>query len=88
MSGLCGQLSEQHELDAYLYFIRQFIVYSQAWLSSAATPSPFDTSPPLLVQETQRLARDHSLQTAFDMALTKAKEMYSVTLISCDSLIG
>jgi CCR4-NOT transcription complex subunit 1 len=56
------QLSEQHGVDTYLHFIRRLIVHSQARLSSAAAPSAFDTSTSLtfrlLVQETQRLARD------------------------------
>lgn len=62
-------LSEQHGLDTYLHFIRRLIVHSQGRLASSAPPSAFDTSTALtfrlLVQETQRLARDPFLADRF-----------------------
>ncbi|OAX43815.1 Not1-domain-containing protein [Rhizopogon vinicolor AM-OR11-026] len=62
-------LSEQHGLDTYLHFIRRLIIHSQARLASSAPPSAFDTSTALtfrlLVQETQRLARDPFLADRF-----------------------
>jgi CCR4-NOT transcription complex subunit 1 len=77
MSGLREQLSEQHGLDTYLHFIRRLIVHSQARLSSAATPSAFDTSTSLtfrlLVQETQRLARDPFLADRFRDGIDKGE---------------
>ncbi|KAJ7197229.1 Not1-domain-containing protein [Mycena pura] len=55
-------LSEQHGIDTYLHFIRRLIVHSQARLSPSAAPSSFELSTSLtfrlLIQETQRLARD------------------------------
>ncbi|KAF5324741.1 hypothetical protein D9611_004517 [Ephemerocybe angulata] len=61
-------LSEQHGIDTYLHFIRRLIVHSQGRLSSAPTGS-FDASTALtfrlLVQETQRLARDPFLAERF-----------------------
>lgn len=63
------QLSEQHGLNTYLHFIRRLIVHSQARLTSTAAPTAFDTSTSLtfrlLVQETQRLARDPFLADRF-----------------------
>ncbi|KAI9509952.1 Not1-domain-containing protein [Russula earlei] len=62
-------LSEQHGPETYLHFIRRLIVHSQARLQSTAAPSAFDTSTSLtfrlLVQETQRLARDPFLADRF-----------------------
>ncbi|KAL5529441.1 hypothetical protein ACEPAG_5426 [Sanghuangporus baumii] len=62
-------LSEQHGLNTYLHFIRRLIVHSQARLTSTAAPTAFDTSTSLtfrlLVQETQRLARDPFLADRF-----------------------
>jgi CCR4-NOT transcription complex subunit 1 len=70
-------LSEQHGLDTYLHFIRRLIVHSQARLSSAAAPSAFDTSTSLtfrlLVQETQRLARDPFLADRFRDGIDKGE---------------
>ncbi|KAH8108458.1 Not1-domain-containing protein [Phellopilus nigrolimitatus] len=64
-----AQLSEQHGLNTYLHFIRRLIVHSQARLTSTAAPTAFDTSTSLtfrlLVQETQRLARDPFLADRF-----------------------
>ncbi|THH04818.1 hypothetical protein EW145_g5247, partial [Phellinidium pouzarii] len=64
-----SQLSEQHGLNTYLHFIRRLIVHSQARLTSTAAPTAFDTSTSLtfrlLVQETQRLARDPFLADRF-----------------------
>ncbi|KAF8589926.1 Not1-domain-containing protein [Ramaria rubella] len=68
-------LSEQHGLDTYLHFIRRLIVHSQARLASTAAPSAFDTSTSLtfrlLVQETQRLARDPFLADRFRDGIDK-----------------
>ncbi|KAF8510218.1 Not1-domain-containing protein [Hysterangium stoloniferum] len=68
-------LSEQHGLDTYQHFIRRLIVHSQARLASTATPSAFDTSTSLtfrlLVQETQRLARDPFLADRFRDGIDK-----------------
>ncbi|KAI6117594.1 Not1-domain-containing protein [Pisolithus croceorrhizus] len=70
-------LSEQHGLDTYLHFIRRLIVHSQGRLASAASPSPFDPSSTLtfrlLVQETQRLARDPFLADRFREAIDKGE---------------
>lgn len=63
------QLSEQHGIDTYLHFIRRLIVHSQIRLTSTASPAAFDASSALtfrlLVQETQRLARDPFLADRF-----------------------
>jgi len=71
------QLSEQHGIDTYLHFIRRLIVHSQARLASAAAPSAFDTSTSLtfrlLVQETQRLARDPFLADRFRDGIDKGE---------------
>ncbi|KAI5983751.1 Not1-domain-containing protein [Pisolithus albus] len=70
-------LSEQHGLDTYLHFIRRLIVHSQGRLASAVSPSPFDPSSTLtfrlLVQETQRLARDPFLADRFREAIDKGE---------------
>ncbi|KZP29910.1 Not1-domain-containing protein [Athelia psychrophila] len=70
-------LSEQHGLDTYLHFIRRLIYHSQARLASAAAPSAFDTSTSLtfrlLVQETQRLARDPFLADRFRDGIDKGE---------------
>ncbi|KAG2020512.1 CCR4-Not complex component [Coprinopsis cinerea AmutBmut pab1-1] len=61
-------LSEQHGVDTYLHFIRRLIVHSQS--RTTATPAAaVDASTALtfrlLVQETQRLARDPFLAERF-----------------------
>jgi CCR4-NOT transcription complex subunit 1 len=70
-------LSEQHGIETYLHFIRRLIVHSQARFSSAAPPSAFDTSTSLtfrlLVQETQRLARDPFLADRFRDGIDKGE---------------
>ncbi|KAH7889967.1 Not1-domain-containing protein [Phlebopus sp. FC_14] len=70
-------LSEQHGLDTYLHFIRRLIVHSQGRLSSSAPPSAFDTSTALtfrlLIQETQRLARDPFLADRFRDGIDKGE---------------
>ncbi|KAF9532432.1 Not1-domain-containing protein [Crepidotus variabilis] len=62
-------LSEQHGIDTYLHFIRRLIIHSQPRLSPSPPPSAFDASTSLtfrlLVQETQRLARDPLLADRF-----------------------
>ncbi|KAI8998906.1 Not1-domain-containing protein [Trametes punicea] len=62
-------LSEQHGVDTYLHFIRRLIVHSHSRLTSTASPAAFDQSAALtfrlLVQETQRLARDPFLADRF-----------------------
>ncbi|EJF62472.1 Not1-domain-containing protein [Dichomitus squalens LYAD-421 SS1] len=62
-------LSEQHGIDTYLHFIRRLIVYSHNRLTSTTSPAAFDPSSALtfrlLVQETQRLARDPFLADRF-----------------------
>ncbi|EPQ58539.1 Not1-domain-containing protein [Gloeophyllum trabeum ATCC 11539] len=70
-------LSEQHGIDTYLHFIRRLIVHSQARLSGTAPPSAFDTSSALtfrlLIQETQRLARDPFLADRFRDGIDKGE---------------
>ncbi|KAG9318169.1 Not1-domain-containing protein [Chiua virens] len=70
-------LSEQHGLDTYLHFIRRLIVHSQGRLALNAPPSAFDTSTALtfrlLVQETQRLARDPFLADRFRDGIDKGE---------------
>ncbi|KAF8556923.1 Not1-domain-containing protein [Imleria badia] len=70
-------LSEQHGLDTYLHFIRRLIVHSQGRLALAAPPSAFDTSTALtfrlLIQETQRLARDPFLADRFRDGIDKGE---------------
>jgi CCR4-NOT transcription complex subunit 1 len=63
-------LSEQHGIETYIHFIRRLIVHSQARLTATAPPSAaFDSSTSLpfrlLIQETQRLARDPFLADRF-----------------------
>ncbi|KAF9475663.1 Not1-domain-containing protein [Pholiota conissans] len=62
-------LSEQHGTDTYIHFIRRLIVHSQARLLPSPPASAFDASTSLtfrlLVQETQRLARDPFLADRF-----------------------
>lgn len=75
------QLSEQHGLNTYLHFIRRLIVHSQARLVSTAASSAFDASTSLtfrlLVQETQRLARDPFLADRFREGVDKGEgEMF------------
>jgi CCR4-NOT transcription complex subunit 1 len=71
------QLSEQHGIDTYLHFIRRLIVHSQARLSPSATPSAFELSTSLtfrlLIQETQRLARDPLLAGRFRDGIDKGE---------------
>jgi len=68
------QLSEQHGIDTYLHFIRRLIVHSQTRLFSP-NPPPFDASTSLtfrlLVQETQRLARDPLLADRFSHGIDR-----------------
>ncbi|KAJ8581212.1 Not1-domain-containing protein [Rhizopogon salebrosus TDB-379] len=70
-------LSEQHGLDTYLHFIRRLIIHSQGRLAPSAPPSAFDTSAALtfrlLVQETQRLARDPFLADRFREGIDKGE---------------
>ncbi|KAG6820801.1 hypothetical protein H0H93_011566, partial [Arthromyces matolae] len=70
-------LSEQHGIDTYLHFIRRLIVHSQNRLTSAAPPTSFDPSASLtfrlLVQETQRLARDPFLADRFREGIDKGE---------------
>ncbi|KAI0320504.1 Not1-domain-containing protein [Amylostereum chailletii] len=70
-------LSEQHGIETYLHFIRRLIVHSQARLVSPATSSAFDTSTSLtfrlLIQETQRLARDPFLADRFRDGLDRGE---------------
>ncbi|THH15893.1 hypothetical protein EW146_g4659 [Bondarzewia mesenterica] len=72
-----SQLSEQHGIETYLHFIRRLIAHSQARLLSTAAPSAFDTSTSLtfrlLVQETQRLARDPFLADRFRDGLDRGE---------------
>ncbi|KDR81370.1 hypothetical protein GALMADRAFT_239234 [Galerina marginata CBS 339.88] len=62
-------LSEQHGIDTYIHFIRRLIVHSQPRLLPNPPASAFDASISLtfrlLVQETQRLARDPFLAERF-----------------------
>ncbi len=63
-----SKLSEQHGVDTYLHFIRRLIVHSQARLLPTPPSSTLDTSIltfRLLIQETQRLARDPFLADRF-----------------------
>ncbi|OCH95284.1 Not1-domain-containing protein [Obba rivulosa] len=70
-------LSEQHGIDTYLHFIRRLIVHSQSRLASATPPSAYDASTGLtfrlLVQETQRLARDPYLADRFRDGIDKGE---------------
>ncbi|KDQ60584.1 hypothetical protein JAAARDRAFT_31550 [Jaapia argillacea MUCL 33604] len=70
-------LSEQHGIDTYLHFIRRLIVHSQARLTSTGAATAFDTSTSLtfrlLVQETQRLARDPFLADRFREGIDKGE---------------
>ncbi|CCM03832.1 uncharacterized protein FIBRA_05981 [Fibroporia radiculosa] len=70
-------LSEQHGIDIYLHFIRRLIVHSQSRLFLTPTPNTFDASSPLtfrlLVQETQRLARDPFLADRFRDGIDKGE---------------
>ncbi|KAF7311634.1 Not1-domain-containing protein [Mycena kentingensis (nom. inval.)] len=76
-------LSEQHGIDTYLHFIRRLIVHSQSRLTSSTTPSSFELSNSLtfrlLVQETQRLARDPLLAPRFRDGIDKACVPLSVS---------
>ncbi|KDQ13139.1 hypothetical protein BOTBODRAFT_188668 [Botryobasidium botryosum FD-172 SS1] len=70
-------LSEQHGIETYLHFIRRLIVASQTRLSTNAPPQAFDASSTLtfrlLVQETQRLARDPFLADRFRDAVDRGE---------------
>ncbi|KAG6897848.1 hypothetical protein C0992_010336 [Termitomyces sp. T32_za158] len=71
-------LSEQHGIDTYLHFIRRLIiVHSQNRPPSSAPPASFDPSTSLtfrlLVQETQRLARDPFLADRFRDGIDKGE---------------
>ncbi|KAH9483822.1 CCR4-NOT transcription complex subunit 1 [Psilocybe cubensis] len=63
------RLSEQHGIDTYLHFIRRLIVHTQPRLLLIPPASAFESSINLtfrlLVQETQRLARDPFLADRF-----------------------
>jgi CCR4-NOT transcription complex subunit 1 len=71
------QLSEQHGIETYLHFIRRLIAHSQSRLMSTALPSAFDAPTALtfrlLVQETQRLARDPFLADRFRDGIDKGE---------------
>lgn len=71
------QLSEQHGIETYLHFIRRLILQSQPRLAPAAPPAAFDASTNLtfrlLVQETQRLARDPFLADRFRDGIDKGE---------------
>ncbi|KAJ4501745.1 Not1-domain-containing protein [Lentinula lateritia] len=74
-------LSEQHGIDTYLHFIRRLIAHSHSRLSSNNNSTAFDTSNSLtfrlLVQETQRLARDPYLAERFRDGIDKGEgEVY------------
>jgi CCR4-NOT transcription complex subunit 1 len=68
------QLAEQHGVGTYLHFIRRLIVHSQGRLAANVT---FDNSTALtfqlLVQETQRLARDPYLADRFRESVDKGE---------------
>jgi CCR4-NOT transcription complex subunit 1 len=68
------QLAEQHGVGTYLHFIRRLIVHSQGRL---AVNVSYDTSTALtfrlLVQETQRLARDPYLTDRFRESVDKGE---------------
>src|SRR5258708_28832328 len=72
-------LCEQHGVETYLHFIRRLIAASASRLqsSSSSTPQQYDTSSALtfrlLVQETQRLARDPFLADRFRDAVDKGE---------------
>jgi CCR4-NOT transcription complex subunit 1 len=71
------QLAEQHGIDVYLHFIRRLIVHSHNRIASNPNPSNADSSSnlsfKLLVQETQRLARDPFLAVRFKEAVDKGE---------------
>ncbi|KAJ7286002.1 Not1-domain-containing protein [Mycena rebaudengoi] len=60
-------LSEQHGIDTYLHFIRRLIVHSQSRLLSTSLTFR------LLIQETQRLARDPLLASRFRDGIDKGE---------------
>ncbi|KAF8342118.1 uncharacterized protein EI90DRAFT_3032174 [Cantharellus anzutake] len=72
-------LCEQHGVEAYLHFIRRLIAASASRLqsSSSSTSQQYDTSSALtfrlLVQETQRLARDPFRADCFHDAVNKGE---------------
>jgi len=70
------QLSDQHGLETYLHFLRRLIAAAAARVISPNPPASWDTSTVLtyrlLVQETQRLARDPFLADRFRDAIDKA----------------
>lgn len=71
------QLSEQHGIETYLHFIRRLILQSQLRLAPVAPSAAFDASINLtfrlLVQETQRLARDPFLADRFRDGIDKGE---------------
>lgn len=71
------QLSEQHGLNTYLHFIRRLIVQARLTSSTTPTPTHFDSSAQLtlrlLVQETQRLARDPFFADRFREGVDKGE---------------
>ncbi|KIK63773.1 hypothetical protein GYMLUDRAFT_71891 [Collybiopsis luxurians FD-317 M1] len=70
-------LSEQHGIDTYLHFIRRLIVHSNSRLASNNNSTAFDQTNSLtfrlLVQETQRLARDPFLADRFRDGIDKGE---------------
>ncbi|KAF9070373.1 Not1-domain-containing protein [Rhodocollybia butyracea] len=70
-------LSEQHGIDTYLHFIRRLIVHSHSRLASNNNSTAFDSSNSLtfrlLVQETQRLARDPFFADRFRDGIDKGE---------------
>lgn len=70
-------MSEQHGIDTYLHFIRRLLVHSHSRLSVVPTPTTYDPSTALtfrlLVQETQRLARDPFLADRFRDGVDKGE---------------
>ncbi|KZT03564.1 Not1-domain-containing protein [Laetiporus sulphureus 93-53] len=70
-------LSEQHGVDTYLHFIRRLIFQSHGRLAAMPTPTTYDASTSLafrlLVQETQRLARDPFLADRFRDGIDKGE---------------
>lgn len=70
-------MSEQHGIDVYLHYIRRLIVHSQNRIALNGNPASADSSSnltfQLLVQETQRLARDPVLSVRFKEAVDKGE---------------
>lgn len=70
------RLSDQHGLETYLHFLRRLISATASRVIAPNPPASWDTSTiltfRLLVQETQRLARDPFLADRFREAIDKA----------------